>query len=90
MAKETSYEKCKLYFVEYRNHSYYGNPSYWVAFADSEGNYHRGYTASNAQCGYTVQNYRNSFGGEIWLEYHFTRKGTCIIDHIRDASPLDK
>lgn len=84
------YEKCRLYSIEYKNHSYYGNPSYWVAFADSEGNYHRGYTASNSGAGYTIQNYRYAENGQtIYLDYHFTKKGTCIIDCIKHDSPSD-
>lgn len=81
-----TYEKCKLLSVEYRNHSTCGNPSYWVAFEDSEGRYHRGYTGSNSSAGYTIKNYRYTDSGSvIYLKYHFTRKtGACIIDYISD------
>lgn len=49
MARE--YEKCILHSVEYKNNSTMGNPSYWVCFTDSEGNFHRGYTGSNSSSG---------------------------------------
>lgn len=79
------YEKCILHSVEYKNHSTLGNPSYWVCFTDSEGNFHRGYTGSNSSSGYTIQNYRHAESGQvIYLKYHFTRKNdTCIIDCIK-------
>ena len=89
MARE--YEKCMLHSVEYRNTSVLGNPSYWVCFTGSEGEFHRGYTGSNSSAGYTVRNYRNCVSGAvIYMKYHFTKKkGTCIIDCIRDNTPAD-
>ena len=82
------YEKCILHSVEYKNTSTVGNPSYWVCFTDSEGNFHRGYTGSNSSSGYTIQNYKYAAGSVIYLDYHFTRKtGACIIDCIRDNTP---
>ena len=83
------YEKCMLHSVEYRNTSVLGNPSYWVCFTDSEGNFHRAYTGSNSSSGYTIKNYRNcDSGAVIYMRYHFTKKnGTCIIDSIRDNTP---
>ena len=84
MARE--YEKCMLHSVEYRNTSTVGNPSYWVYFTDSEGEFHRGYTGSNSSSGYVIRNYRN--GMVIYMEYHFTRKtGSCIIDCIKHVTP---
>lgn len=86
MARE--YEKCILHSVEYRNTSTVGNPSYWVYFTDSEGEFHRGYTASNSSSGYTIRNYRNLSEIVIYLKYHFTRKnGACIIDYIKHNTP---
>ena len=86
MARE--YEKCILHSVEYRNTSTVGNPSYWVYFTDSEGEFHRGYTGSNSSSGYTIRNYRNLSGIVIYMKYHFTRKtGSCIIDCIKHNTP---
>ena len=82
------YEKCILHSVEYRNTSTVGNPSYWVYFTDSEGNFQRGYTGSNSSSGYTIRNYRNLSGIVIYMKYHFTRKtGACIIDCIKHNTP---
>ena len=87
MARE--YEKCMLHSVEYRNTSTVGNPSYWVYFTDSEGEFHRGYTGSNSSSGYTIRNYRYCDSGTvIYMKYHFTRKtGSCIIDFIKHNTP---
>ena len=89
MARE--YEKCILHSVEYKNTSTVGNPSYWVCFTDSEGNFHRGYTGSNSSSGYTIKNYKYAGSGSvIYLGYHFTRKtGACIIDYIKHNSPTE-
>lgn len=85
----SDYEKCTLLSVEYKTTSYYGNPSYYIAFLDEKGNYKRGYTASNASAGYTIKNYRNAMNGSpIYLRYHYTRtKGTLIIDGIKHNTP---
>lgn len=86
MARE--YEKCILHSVEYRNTSTVGNPSYWVYFTDSEGNFQRGYTRSNSGAGYVIKNYRNLSEIVIYMKYHFTRKtGSCIIDCIKHDTP---
>ena len=89
MARE--YEKCILHSVEYRNTSTVGNPSYWVYFTDSEGNFQRGYTGSNSSSGYTIRNYRNLSGIVIYMKYHFTRKtGACVIDCIKHNMPEEE
>lgn len=67
--------------TEYKNTSFYGNPSRWVWFTDSEGVQHFGHTASNAACGYGVTNYLNR---PAEIVYHYTRRGTLIIDFIKD------
>ena len=62
-----------------------GNPSYWVAFypvSNEMLGLCRGYTASNAQCGYTASNF---IGKECVIEYHFTRKGALIIDTMKEV-----
>ena len=86
---EREYEKCMLHSVEYKSTSTVGNPSYWVCFTDSKGEFHRGYTGSNSSSGYTIENYRYCDSGSvIYMEYHFTRKtGSCIIDFIKHNTP---
>jgi hypothetical protein len=76
------WENCILHRVERKGTSYYGNPSYWIYFSDSEGNFHAGYTASN---------YKNCDTWQvIYLDYHFTKKkGTCIIDYIKHCLPRE-
>ena len=63
-----------------------GNPSYWVEFEPkynlSEINGRKGYTASNAQAGYSATNF---IGKECVIEYHFTRKGSLIIDTMKEV-----
>ena len=58
-----------------------GNPSYWVEFNPkyslSEIGFSKGYTASDAQCGYSASNFVSK---DCVIEYHFTRKGALIID----------
>ena len=82
------YEKCTLLSVKYKSTSTVGNPSYWVYFTDSKGEFHRGYTGSNSSSGYTIRNYRNICGIVIYLKYHFTRKtGSCVIDFIKHNTP---
>lgn len=79
------FEKCKVLKVEYRNTSYYGNNSYWLNFLNCEGHFERGYTSPNASCCYTVLNYRE--GDTIFLRYHYTKGGKCIIDSIKHNLP---
>ena len=63
--------------------SFYGNPSYWVEFTSTkDGRQFRGYTASNAQCGYIVS---DLVGKKCSIEYHFTRKGNLIIDTMKEV-----
>ena len=63
-----------------------GNPSYWVEFTPkysmSEINGRKGYTASDANCGYSAPNF---VGKEAVIEYHFTRKGALIIDTMKEV-----
>ena len=72
--------------VERKGISVCGNPSYWVEFEPkyslSEIGFSKGYTASNAQCSYSAPNF---VGKECKIEYHFTRKGSLIIDTMEGA-----
>lgn len=90
MVREREYVKCTINSVEYKNTSTVGNPSYWVYFTDAEGEFHRGHTGSNSSSGYTVQNYRYcGSGAVIYMRYHFTKAGDCIIDCIKHNSPTE-
>lgn len=61
--------------VEFKCLSYYGNPSYWLHFEDGR----VGYTASNAACGYGARNHE---GKKARVRYHYTARGSMIIDYI--------
>ena len=78
----------KIIDVWYRNTSYVGNNSYNILFETESGNILRGYTAPNAQCGYTCKNYElQEFA---YIEYHYTKSGKMIIDVISNRSTYDK
>lgn len=83
------YERCSLLWMERINCSVYGNPRYKVAFEDSSGKVRYAKTASDASCGYSVDNYRyhtsrwEELGRPIYLKYHFTKNGNCVIDYIK-------
>ena len=64
-----------------------GNPSYWIDFRTHDSllsglNASIGHTASNAQCGYIASDLE---GKDVIIEYHFTRKGTLIIDNMEEV-----
>ena len=61
--------------------SIYGNPSYWVTF-EVDDNEYKGFTASNAQCGYGV---RDLVGKKCVIGYHYTKKGNIIIDNMKEV-----
>ena len=63
--------------------SSYGNPSYWVKVATTkDGRQFRGYTASNAQCGYIVS---DLVGKKCKIEYHYSQKGNLIINTMEEV-----
>ena len=63
--------------------SSYGNPSYWVKVASTkDGIGFRGHTASNAQCGYIVSDLVDK---KCKIEYHYSQKGTLIIDTMEEV-----
>lgn len=72
------------------NNSYYGNPSWYVYFTKlKEINGHKclvgryvAKTASNAQCGYTIDNYYNKLAE---ITYHITKTGNLIIDYVSEV-----
>lgn len=72
--------------VERKGISVNGNPSYFIEFEPkyrlSEIGLNKGYTASDASCGYSASNF---VGKECKIEYHFTRKGSLIIDTMKEV-----
>ena len=67
--------------------SKYGNPSYFISFETkdyrlNELRFKRGYTASDAQCGYSATNFA---GRMCTIEYHFTSSGNLIIDRMEEV-----
>lgn len=61
------------------NNSVWGNPRYLVTIKDEIGNYFYAKTASNASCGYSIDNY---YGKKTLFHYHITKAGNNIIDDI--------
>ena len=76
-AKEVNAKR--VFAVNYKCTSYYGNPSYWVSFETEGGEYLTGYTASNAACGYGCTNF---IGKGCRIKYHTTRAGRVVIDYM--------
>lgn len=68
--------------TKYRNTSWLGNPSRFVDGVTEHGDVFRGYTAPNATCGYSCENWT---GKTAKLIYHVTRSGNRVIDYIRDV-----
>ena len=78
----------KIKGTSYRNTSYYGNPSYYVLFENETGETIKGYTAPNAQCGYSCTN--SEFRKFAYIEYHITKGGKIVIDDILGKSTYEK
>ena len=70
----------KVLSTSYKSTSFVGNPSYWVRFETKEGEILKGYTATNASCGYGCGNFIHR---NCELSYHTTKKGNIIIDFMR-------
>lgn len=66
---------------EYMNRSVYGNPreKVWVEVDGIEKCFK---TASDAQCGYFIPNYKN--GDKIDFDYHITKNGNRVIDYVHE------
>lgn len=69
----------KVITCSYKSTSFYGNPSYWVLF-EYNGEKIKGYTASDASCGYGCTNFNG--GKECEISFHYTKKGNVIINHM--------
>ena len=72
----------KLMSYKKGNCSAYGNPSWYVCF-DNGIDSIMGKTASNAQCGYTLTNFRD--GRTCNVSYHITKGGNTVIDRITEV-----
>ena len=78
----------KIKGTAYRNTSYFGNPSYYILFENSEGETIKGYTAANAACAYGCTN--SEFREFAYIEYHKTKGGKVIIDNILGKSTYER
>lgn len=77
----------ELYSIERHGLSCYGNPTLLISFAYSEGGqeyYIRAKTGSNCACGYSLTNYK--MGDLVWLTFHFTKNGNCIVTRETNAN----
>ena len=80
--KHLELKNAKLTNYERRNNSVCGNPSWNVCFTNDITSI-MGKTASDAKCGYTVENF--SDGRYCDVTYRITRAGNMIIDKIKEA-----
>ncbi len=64
-----------------RNCSIYGNPA-WALTLEYDNDTIEAKTASDAACGYSVNNYKD--GEYITVKGHYTQAGNFIIDYIID------
>lgn len=71
----------KLLKANRKNCSIYGNPA-WALLLEYDGEIIQAKTASDAQCGYSVSNYK--IGDFITIKGHYTQKGNFIVDYIKD------
>lgn len=67
---------------ERRNNSINGNPKYYGAFEDENGETLRGTTASDASCAYA---FLNNPKAARTIEYHITGTNNVVIDSITIA-----
>lgn len=65
--------------LERLNNSVWGNPRYSVTIKDEAGFSFYAKTASDASCGYSIDNY---YGKKKLFHYHITKAGNNIIDDI--------
>lgn len=75
-------KNCKVLSVRYKNHSVYGNPSYYVSFETRDGKYYMAKTCTNGMCGYEAQNCRYYPDSTYTITFHTTRSGYTIIDFL--------
>lgn len=78
----------KIKGVSYRNTSYFGNSSYYIAFEDEKGKLIIGYTKPNAECAYGAKN--PDLREFAYIEYHKTKSGKIVIDDILGKSTYER
>ena len=78
----------KIKGTSYRNTSYYGNPSYYIAFENEKGEEIQGYTKPNADCAYGCKN--PDLKEFAYIEYHSTKSGKIVIDLIFNKSTFER
>lgn len=71
----------KLLHAKRRNLSINGNPA-WTLSLEYDNEIIEAKTVSDAQCGYSVSNYK--IGDFITVKGHYTRTGNFLIDYIKD------
>ena len=70
----------KIKGTSYRNTSYYGNPSYFITFENSEGEEITGYSSPDSSGAYGCKN--PDLREFAYIEYHATKGGKIVIDYI--------
>ena len=78
----------KIKDVKFRNRSICGNPSYYIAFENEEGEEITGYTAHNAECAIGCKN--PDLREFAYIEYHKTKSGKIVIDQIFNKSTYER
>lgn len=78
----------KIKDVQFRNHSVYGNPSYYITFENEKGEEITGYTAPNSSCAYGCTN--SELREFACIVYHITKGGKVIIDNILGKSTYER
>lgn len=71
----------KLLKATRRNLSINGNPA-WTLLLEYDNELIEAKTQSDAQCGYSVSNYK--IGDYIKIKGHYTKNGNFIIEYIND------
>ena len=68
--------------VWFKNCSVNGNPSYYVNMDFENGcTEYSAYTGSDCACGYGM---RQHAGKKVNIDYHYTKKGNCVITNVYD------
>ena len=80
--KHVELTNAKLTHYERRSNSANGNPSYNASFSNVSEDI-AGKTASDAKCGYALENFRD--GRACNVTYHVTRAGNTVINKIQEA-----
>lgn len=71
-----------LVCTKHKSTSVYGNPSRYIWAENESGETFYGFTGSDYSCGYGCDNYLNK---KVCITYHVTRKGSKVVEHIKNA-----